>query len=357
MSGGVDSSLSAVLLKKAGWDVIGMTIKFGQPYKCCQDASDASDIAKRFGFKHYVLNMENDFDRMIIEPFCREFTIGRTPNPCIICNQELKFKLALRRAVMLGCDCIASGHYARNIGPGDDNRGECKEFIKKFPEAEDCFLLGKAHDNAKDQTYFLFSLKQDQLKAIRFPLGHLTKPEVRELAREYGLHVAEKAESQDICFTNGNNYIDLVKEKFPESIVKGDILDSEGKKLGEHHGIANYTIGQRHGLNIAVGRPIYVTKISPEDNTITVGDDDKLMSDRLLAENCSWTFTDRLNREIDAEAKIRYRNESVPCHVKPMGGYEVVVTFDKPRRAITPGQAVVFYEGDFVIGGGWIARD
>lgn len=358
MSGGVDSSLSAVLLREAGHEIIGLTMKIGVSGSCCKAAYDAAGVARRFKFKHYLLDMEADFERMIIEPFCKSFSEGMTPNPCIICNQELKFRLALRRAKLLGCDAIASGHYSRISAPGDKNREtEYASLFDKIPEARDCHILVKARYLAKDQTYFLFPLKQDQLSSILFPVGGLTKTEVREMAKGFKIEVADKPESQDICFTENGAYSEMVMEHFPESFKPGPILDISGKKIGEHKGIPYYTIGQRHGLNIAVGRPIYVTKISPEENSITVGDDGDLQKNKLRAGNVSWAFFDRLDREVRASAKIRYRNEAQPCTIRPLGGYEVEVEFDEPRRAITPGQAVVFYEGDCVLGGGWITRD
>ncbi len=346
MSGGVDSSVAAAILKEEGYDVIGITMHvwsdFSNPAceerkrSCCAPShiDDARQVAHQLGIPHYVLDFRADFDRLIVDYFCQEYLNGKTPNPCIPCNQKLKFVLLAKRVKELGAQYIATGHYAQIQ---QDNEGN--------------FLLKSAKDKNKDQSYFLFNLKQKQLKHTLFPLGNFTKARIRRLAGELNLKVANKPDSQQVCFTD-QHYQELLKERFPERIKKGVILDYLGHKVGEHKGIHLYTIGQRKGLGLALGYPVYVTEIDSIANTIKIGAYDDLYSDSLIAQHCHMAY--ELSHSKIVQIKIRSRHKAAKAIISPLDNGKIKVKFARPQRAITPGQAAVFYAEDCVLGGGWI---
>ncbi len=351
MSGGVDSSVVAAVLKQAGHEVIGITMEVhppdeaGKPRRfggCCGagDAIDATMVARKLDIRHYVVNFREVFAREVIDHFCREYLAGRTPNPCIRCNRYLKFDTLLTRARQLDADRVATGHYAR-IEFDDDSRRH---------------RLLKGKDGGKDQSYVLYGMTQQQLEHSMFPIGELTKREVRDIAGRLELSVADKPDSQEICFVADDNYVRFVTEHTGNESLPGPILDIDGRFLGEHRGIAAYTVGQRRGLGIADTKPHYVVAIDPELNTVTVGGRENVYGDALTASALNWITFDRLDAPMTVTAKIRYRHEAAAAVVTPLDGGEAYVTFREPQPAITPGQAVVFYDGDTVIGGGSIAK-
>jgi tRNA-specific 2-thiouridylase len=329
MSGGVDSSVAAALLKKQGYEVIGITMCFG-----LQGIEDARRAAHKLDIKHYTLNMQRVLNERVIKNFCREYQLGRTPNPCVRCNQYIKFDALLKKALSLGAAFLATGHYAR---------------IKKASS----YLLRKARDLKKDQSYFLYRLGQNQLKHILFPLGNYTKEQVRSLAQEFSLAVADKLASQEICFLHDTDYRDFLKNQGIK-IKPGLIVDREGNILGRHKGIAFYTIGQRQGLGIAKGYPLYVTKIEPRTNRIFAGTkEDALKSEFLVKEACFIPKT--IKKKVALKVKIRYNHKEMPADVL-FEKKKIRVRFKKPQFAITPGQSAVFYDKDIVVGGGVIER-
>ena len=357
MSGGVDSSVAAALLKQAGHEVIGITMKVhpdeevGEPRRfggCCGvgDVIDAARVARKLDMRHYVVNFREVFAREVIDDFCREYLAGRTPNPCIRCNRYLKFDALLTRARQLDADRVATGHYAQI----------------KFHEDSRRYRLLKGVDGGKDQSYVLYGMTQEQLGHSLFPVGGLTKQEVRDIAGQLELPVADKPESQDICFVADNDYAGFVAERTGRQPRPGPILDVEsGRVLGEHRGIASYTVGQRRGLGITTkdSEPRYVVAIDPERNAVTVGAREEVYGDELTASALNWITFDRLERKIEVTAKIRYRHEAAAATVAPLADDDVGdvgVTFRELQPAIAPGQAVVFYDGDAVVGGGSIAR-
>ncbi|HLK52998.1 MAG TPA: tRNA 2-thiouridine(34) synthase MnmA, partial [Candidatus Angelobacter sp.] len=326
---------------------------------CCSidDVYDARRVAEDLGIPYYVVNHEERFERDVVRPFIDEYLSGRTPIPCSLCNNHLKFDQLLITARQIGADLLATGHYAR-----------CE-----FDAGRNRWLLRRAADPAKDQTYFLFGLTQEQLSRTLFPLGHMKKPEVRELARDHKLALAEKPDSQEICFVPGGDYkrfIDAYLTEQGEALpdTSGDLVTSDGKVLGHHEGIHNFTVGQRKGLGVATGSPLYVININGAEGKVTVGGNDDLLSRTLIAHKLNWISIDGLQSDANApmrvqanapmrvQAKIRHRHEPAPAVLEPAPNGEVRVTFDQPQRAITPGQAVVFYDGDLVVGGGWIAE-
>jgi tRNA-specific 2-thiouridylase len=347
MSGGVDSSVAAALLKEQGYDVIGATIKLWSKELCGSDSArsccnlksveDARLVAGKLKIPYYVFNFEKEFRQEVIDYFIREYLCGRTPNPCIICNERIKWGYFLLSAKKIGADFIATGHYAQ----------------KDYSRVKKRFLLKEAAYQEKDQSYVLFSLTQEMLSKTILPLGGHTKSEVRNLAKETGLIIFDKAESQDICFIPPKNRKHFFLKFFPQ-IQPGLILNKEGKILGKHKGVIFYTVGQREGLQLTHKYPLYVIKIDAENNTLVVGERKDTMSDYLIAGDLNWIGMDKPRRKIRVEAKIRYRHPKAAATVFPEANNRVKVIFDSPQFAITPGQAVVFYRRDIVLGGGWI---
>ncbi|MCL2226520.1 MAG: tRNA 2-thiouridine(34) synthase MnmA [Oscillospiraceae bacterium] len=335
MSGGVDSTVSAMLMIRAGLDCAGAIMKL---HPCVKDAEpDARACAEKLGIPFYSLDFSAGFAEQVIGRFVTAYQEGRTPNPCVDCNRNIKFGRLLEEALELGKDCLVTGHYAR-IEQGADGR----------------YLLRKATDLTKDQSYVLYSLKQHQFANIRFPLGGHTKQEVRKLAREAGLAVADRKESQDICFVPDGDYARFIAEHTGQKPAKGRFVDTQGNDLGESKGIVHYTIGQRRGLGLAMSHPPYVVKLNPEDNTIVVGKDEMLYSKTLEVQNINLIPYDRLDTPLKAWVKIRYKQVEQPATVRQTGNDSLIIEFDKPQRAITSGQAAVIYDGDFVLGGGTI---
>ena len=365
MSGGVDSSTVAAMLRAEGHDVIGLTMQLwnqrrlsgseGMPEsvqgRCCSldDVYDARREAQQIGIPYYVVNHEERFERDVIRPFVEEYVSGRTPIPCSLCNNHLKFDQLLIVAQQIGAERIATGHYARVA----------------FDEARGRWLLKRPADSSKDQTYFLFGLTQEQLSRTIFPLGEMTKPEVRELARHHGLALAEKPDSQEICFVPGGDYkrfIDAYLAEQGEALpdTAGDLVTTNGDVIGEHGGVHNFTVGQRKGLGVATGSPLYVIQISGAKKQVIVGGEEHLYSRTLRARRVNLISVDDLREPMRVAVKIRHRHEPAPAVIEQVktertGDDEILATFDEPQRAITPGQAAVFYDGDVVVGGGWIA--
>lgn len=351
MSGGVDSSVAAALLKEQGFEVIGISMqvwdysKFtaaeGEKFDTCcslDDIHDARRVAEQLGIPFYVVNFEEEFQNLVIRDFVDEYLAGRTPNPCVRCNQWIKFELLLKKARGLGADYIATGHYARTLADDDGH-----------------YQLLKGVDAAKDQSYFLFTLTQEQLAMTLFPLGAMTKPEVRSLAARYGLRVAEKGESQEICFVPDNDYVRFIEDERGKELLSGNIVDRSGKILGKHRGTYRYTIGQRKGLGIAHSEPLHVLELNAEKKEVVVGPKEALHCTGLVATNINWIIT-APDAPIDAACKIRYRHQPIPCRIIPLADNSAQVQFTEPEKSVTPGQAVVFYDGDAVLGGGWIEK-
>ena len=362
MSGGVDSSAVAAILARDASDaaVVGLTLqlwdqtrlagKNGIPEtpkagRCCSldDVYDARRVAEHLGIPYYVVNQQDRFEQDVVRPFVAEYLNGRTPIPCSLCNNHLKFDQLLKTARSIGADSIATGHYA--INEYDPGRGR--------------WILKRPVDLAKDQTYFLFGLTQEQLAHTLFPLGQMTKPEVRQAARQYGLALAEKPDSQEICFIPGGDYkrfltayLEEQGEAMPET--SGELVASNGELLGRHEGIFNFTVGQRKGLKIASPSPFYVLNIDPASHRVTVGSDEDLASETMRATKLNWISISELTGPMRVKIKIRHRHEPAWATLAPAGPDEVIATFDAPQRAVTPGQSAVFYDGDEVLGGGWI---
>jgi len=337
MSGGVDSSVCAALLTDDGFDVIGITMQMSGPSDSKAEA--AKKTADKLGIEHRLLNFRDIFREKVIGDFCEEYKGGRTPNPCIKCNKYIKFGALLKEARRLGADYIATGHYARI----------------EFDAQRKRYLLKKGIDSRKDQSYFLYTLSQEQLKQALFPLGAFTKDRAREVAQEKGLAAAESSESQEICFIPDNRYGEFLKGCIPERAHKpGSIVNKEGKVIGEHQGIIFYTIGQRKGIGIADREPLYVASIDRESNAIAVGRKKEVHSDELIAEDVNFISVDRLEAPMKVEVKVRYLHPPASATVVPQDKNKVRVKFERPQWAITPGQAAVFYRGDIVVGGGTI---
>ena len=356
MSGGVDSSVTAALLQQMGYEVIGITMCFNLPDasskkpRCCglQGIEDARRVAHKLGIKHYVLNMQKALDKFVIQDFCKEYLKGRTPNPCVLCNQHVKFEALLKKALFLGAAYLATGHYAR---VGTESATPAYHLRPGVVRGKQ-YLLKKAKDKAKDQSYFLYRLGQRQLRHILFPLGNYTKPQVRELARKFALPVAEKLDSQEICFLPGPDYRSFLKSRMAGHIKPGPIVDTKGRLLGEHKGIAFYTIGQREGLGIAAGYPIYITKIEPRRNRIVVGSKEEALAREFLVKTPHFV-AQPVKKKVALKVKIRYNHTEASASVEPAEEYLKVI-FREPQFAITPGQSAVFYSKDTVIGGGII---
>jgi tRNA-specific 2-thiouridylase len=339
LSGGVDSSVAAALLKEEGHDVIGATMQIlPSDGHGLNTEIDARHIASKLGIAHYVMDFRNIFARKVINYFCREYRRGRTPNPCIRCNQHIKFGALLERAGELGADFIATGHHAR----------------VELDEASGRYLLKKGSDSRKDQSYFLCQLTQEQLKHTMFPIGNLKKDRVREIARELDIPAAARPESREICFIPDNDYPRFLKDYIPRAAEPGPILDARGSVLGRHQGIMFYTIGQRRGLGIAAAEPIYVTAIKPEGNAVVVGTREQTYGSELIATDLNWTAIASPEHPIRVRARVRYRHPEAEATVTPLDGASVYVKFAEPQMAIATGQAIVFYDGDTVIGGGII---
>ena len=346
MSGGVDSSVAAHLMKKAGYECIGATMRLydssTEESTCCSldDVEDARAVASRLGIRHYVFNFKDDFDRQVIQKFVTGYEQGLTPNPCIDCNRHLKFDRLLRRAQELGCNWVVSGHYAQ---------------IRQDP-VSGRYLLYKAADRTKDQTYFLACLNQEQMAHIQFPLGGLTKTQVRQIAQENGFVNARKRDSQDICFVPDGDYGAFLQRYTGKTYPEGDFLDLQGQVVGHHRGAACYTLGQRKGLGLAMGAPVYVCAKDMQRNTVTVGPGEALFSPALLAGDWNWYPFPTLTAPMRVTVKTRHSQFEQPATVYPEENGFARVVFDAPQRAVTPGQAVVLYDGDMVVGGGTITE-
>ncbi len=350
MSGGVDSSVAAALMAEAGHEVVGLSMQLydqratqdGAPAfgSCCSldDLHDAKRVARQLGFPHYIVNFEREFNATVVDDFVREYASGRTPIPCVHCNADLKFSTLAERAAGLDASVVATGHYARVIF--DEDRGR--------------YRLLRGVDAGKDQSYFLFTLTQDQLAHALFPVGHLTKPEVRLHAERLGLSVADKPDSHEICFVPDGNTARFVERHAPQAPTAGDIVDREGHVLGEHRGVHHFTVGQRRGLGLSTGSPLYVIKLEPVEQRVVVGTRDALGSRELTATRVNWIAGDPPDGATRVTARIRHRHHDAPATVVSTGGETAHVCFDEPQDAISPGQAVVFYDGEDVVGGGWI---
>jgi tRNA-specific 2-thiouridylase len=349
MSGGVDSSATAALLLEQGYEVIGITLKLWPQDcvnraedKCCgpQAVTDARAVCDKLDIPYYLIDEAAEFQKHVIQYFADEYKAGRTPNPCVMCNQNLKFGRLIDRADQLGAQHIATGHFARVEKSADGSR----------------HLLKRGCDSKKDQSYFLFSLRQDQLARAIFPLGEKTKSDTREVARHCNLKTANKEESMEICFVPDNNYGGFLQQANLVQKHRGEIVDLHGHILGHHDGIELYTIGQRKGLGITTPKPVYVIELDAENNRVVVGDDSALDRDEFTATNCNWHPFDKLAAPIEVTTKIRYNHPGTPATVTPTGNGSVKVKLHSAQRAITPGQAAVFYQDDLVVGGGWICR-
>lgn len=346
MSGGVDSSVAAYLLKEQGYDVIGVTMQIWQEDKeyeereggCCSLSAvdDARRVAQKIGIPFYVLNFRDSFKRNVIDYFVDEYIQGRTPNPCIACNKYLKFNELLQKAKGIGADYVATGHYA------------------KIEERDGRFQLIRANDDRKDQTYALYNLTQEQLEHTLMPCGEYTKDKIREIAKEIGLDVHNKKDSEEICFIPDNNHGRYICEAAPNKVREGNFVDKQGNVLGKHKGIVYYTIGQRKGLGLALGRPVFVTDINPVTNTVVVGPEEDIFKTDLVCKEVNLISVDKLEGPMEVEAKIRYSAKPAKATISPMENGRVKVSFEDKQRAITKGQSVVFYKDDLVVGGGII---
>lgn len=359
MSGGVDSSTVAALLKEEGHELVGLTLqlwnqrrlagKEGMPEqvqgRCCSldDVYDARRVAESLQIPYYVVNQQERFEQDVVRPFVSEYLAGRTPIPCSLCNNHLKFDQLLITARQIGADLIATGHYARN----------------EYDSARNRWILKRPLDSAKDQTYFLFGLTQEQLAHTLFPLGTYTKPQVREIAKDHGLALASKPDSQEICFIPGGDYkkfIDAYLEEQEETLpdTSGQMVTTSGEVIGRHEGIHNFTVGQRKGLGLSSSTPLYVIQINSSSHSVTVGGEDDLLSPELRARQLNWISIPKLEKPMRVTVKIRHRHEPAWATIEPVGEDEVKAVFDEPQRAVTPGQSAVFYQEDEVVGGGWI---
>jgi tRNA-specific 2-thiouridylase len=348
MSGGVDSSVAGYLLREQGCEVVGVTMKVWPQDcisraedKCCgpQAVADARGVAYALGFPHYVIDEADQFERTVINYFASEYQAGRTPNPCVMCNEKLKFGNLWNKAEALGCDYIATGHYAI------------------IEHCADRAVLRKGVDPRKDQSYFLFSLRQEQLRRALTPLGSMSKPEIREIARSLGLKVADKVDSQEICFVPGNDYKAFLRSHLSESeFHRGEIYDVDGNFLGEHEGIELFTIGQRKGLPGGSPRPRYVVDLDSETNRVIVGDVEDLITEEFEVDRVNWIAPGISNESVDLTVKIRYSHPGTPATLTSLEDGRARIRLHEPQKAVTPGQAAVFYQNDLVLGGGWICR-
>ncbi|MDP8263472.1 MAG: tRNA 2-thiouridine(34) synthase MnmA [Candidatus Ancaeobacter aquaticus] len=351
LSGGVDSSVAAFFLARDGYDAIGLTMKVWQDEciktdreNCCgpRALTDVRKICHILKIPYYVLRCEKEFKKRVIDYFCQEYSNGRTPNPCVICNDKLKFETSLEKAREFGADTIATGHYAR--------------IHERVVCGKKRYVLAKGVDKKKDQSYFLFNLTQKQLRHVVFPLGELGKDEVRKVAKENGFPVHDKKDSTEICFIPDNDYKSFLKKQHVK-VKKGNIVDTEGKVLGTHEGIQFYTIGQRRGIGIAAKNPYYVVRIDVEKNIVIVGDNDDLLRKDCVVNEVNWGAITSLDAKMNVTAKIRYNSPAVSAVIYPLAKKKVRVVFKTVQRAVAPGQAAVFYDGDDVVGGGWITHE
>jgi tRNA-specific 2-thiouridylase len=359
MSGGVDSSTVAAMLKDEGYELVGLTLqlwnqrrlagKEGMPAevqgRCCSidDVYDARRVAEALNIPYYLINEQERFERDVVRPFVSEYLAGRTPIPCSLCNNHLKFDQLLVRARQIGADRVATGHYARN----------------EYDPVRNRWILKRPADLSKDQTYFLFGLTQEQLSRTLFPLGRYTKPEVRDIARQHQLAIAVKPDSQEICFIPGGDYkrfidayLDEQGEEMPDT--SGELVSTSGEVIGHHQGIHNFTVGQRKGLGVSSPTPLYVIQIDSASHRVTVGHESETTINTLRARDMNWISIPSLDAPMRVKAKIRHRHEPAWATIEMSSPDEVLATFDEPQRAVTPGQAAVFYDGDEVVGGGWI---
>ena len=349
MSGGVDSSVAALLMKEKGYDCIGCTMKLYanedigmcNSHTCCSldDVEDAKAVARRLDMPHHTFNFQDKFKETVIQNFIDCYEHGMTPNPCIECNKHMKFNELYRRGQILGCDKIVTGHYVR---------------IRK---CDNKYQLLKGLDANKDQSYVLYNMTQEELAHTEFPLGELSKDGVRKIAENHDFINADKPDSQDICFVPDGDYVSSLKRFTGKEYEPGNFVDLNGNVLGRHNGIVGYTIGQRKGLGISYEHPLYVVSLDTEKNEVVLGKNDDLFSKDVLVKNINWIDPEDSRTEFDCSAKVRYRMSDKPCHVKRVGDKAAKVTFFEPQRAITPGQAAVFYDGDVVLGGGTIVRE
>ena len=348
MSGGVDSSVAAYLLKQQGYDVVGVTMQIWQDESheeienkggCCglSAVDDARRVAAMLDIPYYVMNFKSEFKRDVIDYFVREYLAGRTPNPCIACNRYVKWESLLTRSIQIGADYIATGHYAR---------------ICELPNGR--YAIRNSVTAKKDQTYALYNLTQEQLKRTLMPIGDYTKEEVRKIAEDIGLMVAGKPDSMEICFVPDNDYASFIEKETGVTSVPGDFVDVDGNVIGKHRGVIHYTVGQRKGLGIALGKPAFVVAIRPEQNQVVIGEDRDVYTERLYANNLNFMAVDDISEPVHVKAKIRYSHEGAYCTVRKIDSDTIKCIFDQPVRAVTPGQAVVLYDGEYVLGGGTI---
>ena len=350
MSGGVDSSVAAYLLKQQGYEVIGVTMQIWQKEDnqtveenggCCglSAVEDARRVAQILDIPYYVMNFREEFDQKVIRYFMREYLNGRTPNPCIACNRYVKWESLLQRSMQIGADYIATGHYAR---------------IEQLPNGR--YAIRNSVTAAKDQTYALYNLTQEQLMRTKMPVGAYEKSQVRAIAEELGLYVAHKPDSMDICFVPDQDYARFIEENSGKKIPEGNFVTTDGKIVGRHRGITHYTVGQRKGLNLSMGKPVFVLEIRPETNEVIIGDGTEVYADRLICSDLNFMSVPDFPDDFPVVAKIRYNHRGTKEHVRRIGADRAEVIFEEPVRAVTPGQAVVFYDGEYVAGGGTIIK-
>lgn len=351
MSGGVDSSVAAYLLKEQGYDVIGVTMQIWQDEEetvqeenggCCglSAVEDARRVAAALDIPYYVMNFKKEFQKYVIDYFMDEYLNGRTPNPCIACNRYVKWEALLTRSMEIGADYIATGHYAR---------------IDVLPNGR--YAIKHSATRMKDQTYALYNLTQDQLKRTLMPVGEYSKEEIRAIAEKIHLKVASKPDSQDICFVPDGDYAEFIRRESKKEVPEGNFVSTDGKILGRHKGITHYTVGQRKGLGLSLGHPAFVLEIRPETNEVVIGTNEESMTRFVKANRLNFMAVEDIEGEMRAFGKIRYNHKGTPCTVKRTGEDEILCTFDEPVRAVTPGQALVLYDGDYVLGGGTIITD
>lgn len=350
MSGGVDSSVAAYLLKQQGYEVIGVTMQIWQKEDnqtveenggCCglSAVEDARRVAQMLDIPYYVMNFREEFDQKVIRYFMREYLNGRTPNPCIACNRYVKWESLLQRSMQIGADYIATGHYAR---------------IEQLPNGR--YAIRNSVTAAKDQTYALYNLTQEQLMRTKMPVGAYEKSQVRAIAEELGLYVAHKPDSMEICFVPDQDYARFIEENSGKKIPEGNFVTTDGKIVGRHRGITHYTVGQRKGLNLSMGKPVFVLEIRPETNEVVIGDGTEVYADRLICSDLNFMSVPDFPDDFPVVAKIRYNHRGTKAHVRRIDGDRAEVIFEEPVRAVTPGQAVVFYDGEYVAGGGTIIK-